>query len=458
MKTQTRIALLFFLLTLGIMAVLNVAIYYFVAEYTFADFYKRLETRAALAARIKLEHESESTAAFQEIRDRILEKLPNEVDYFIEIFPDHDFKAEADSLNLPESFFTDVVDGGVSTAQRGDIFYAGVNYPKGDRHFIAIVSAENYYYTHHVIKLKNILWVAFFLTSILVFSISFLFSRYAFDPVRQITKDVKDINTQNLHLRLSTEGPNDDVNTLKATFNTMLDRLETAFASQNNFISNASHELSTPLTAIIGEADVSLSKNRTDNEYRESLRVISGQAERLDRITKSLLFLAKTGFDGARQKFEPVRIDQLLWDVKATIERLNPKNLVHINTGLMPENPELLQVAGNEQLLHLAYTNIISNACKYSNHNPVNVSLGISDNHIITVISDDGIGIPAEELPFIYDPFFRASNSRDFQGYGIGLPLTRNIVRIHKGTIDISSKLGQGTTVQVVFPISDVRS
>ncbi|HZY78473.1 MAG TPA: ATP-binding protein [Cyclobacteriaceae bacterium] len=454
LKTQTRIALMFFLLTISIVAILSTAVYYFVTEYTFADFYKRLETRAALAARIKLEHESESTAAFQEIRDRVLEKLPNEIDYFIEITPGKDFKAESDSLRLPLSFFTDVADGAVSRAQHGDIFFAGVNYPRGDRTFIAIVSAENYYYSHHVASLRKILFIAFILMSLLVFLISFLFSRYAFNPIRQITKRVKDISTTNLHLRLSTSGPSDDVNELKITFNTMLDRLEASFATQNNFISNASHELSTPLTAIIGEADVALSKARVDEEYREALRAISGQAERLERITKSLLFLAKTGFDGLRQKFAPVRVDQLLWDVKETIERLNPRNKVQINAGLMPENPELLQVDGNEQLLHLAFTNIISNACKYSNHQPVDISIGISDNHLVTVISDKGIGIPNKELPFIYDPFFRASNTRDFEGYGIGLPLTRNIVRIHKGTIEVTSKLGQGTVVQLVFPIA----
>jgi signal transduction histidine kinase len=445
---------MFFLLTFGVMVVLSLSVYYFVTEYTFTDFYKRLQTRANLAARIKFEHESASTAVFQHMRDSILEKLPNEVDYFIEIKPRKDYKNESDSLGLPLAFFISVVDGDVAEARKNDIFFGGVKYSNAGRSFIVIVSAENYYYSHHIANLRKILLIAIVLASILVFSISFLFSRYTFIPIRQITTQVKDINTRNLHLRLSTSGPNDDINDLKATFNTMLDRLETSFATQNNFISNASHELSTPLTAIIGETDVALSKARIDEEYRDALRAISGQAEQLDRITKSLLFLARTGFGGVRQKFVPVRLDQLLWDVKETIEKLNPKNKVLVDLGLMPENPDLLTMEGNEQLLHLAFTNIITNGCKYSNHQPVRVSIGISDHHIITVISDNGIGIPENEIAFIYDPFFRASNAMDFEGYGIGLPLTRNIVRIHKGSIDITSKVGHGTTVQLIFPMA----
>jgi signal transduction histidine kinase len=83
----------------------------------------------------------------------------------------------------------------------------------------------------------------------------------------------------------------------------------------------------------------------------------------------------------------------------------------------------------------------------------VQVSIGISDNNLIIVVKDNGIGIPDDEIKFIYDPFFRASNTVDFEGYGIGLPLTRNIVRIHKGTIHVESKLNHGTTVSLVFPI-----
>ncbi len=455
MRTQTRIAAYFFITTLAIMVVLSGTVYYLVIQYTFSDFYKRLEIRAVVAARAVLETEESYGLAFQEMRDQFLEKLPLEKDYFFKIESDQTFTSESKELGLPISFFNDLVEGREATFQYGDTFYSGIRYEGIQGSHLVIVSAENYFYSHHLANLRKILLVAGILITLIALSVSVIFSRYVFNPVREITNRVKDISSQNLHLRLETSHVNDEVGELRTTFNNMLDRLETAFETQNNFISNASHELGTPLTAIIGEADVALVKERTPNDYKEALKVILTEAERLERITKSLLFLAQTGFDGIKQKFDKVRTDQLLWDVKETIERLNPKSKVHINLSLMPENPDQLKIKGNEQLLHLALTNIVSNGCKYSNNQPVQISIGISDRNVIIVVKDTGIGIPENELKYIYDPFFRASNSKDYEGYGIGLPLTRNIVRMHKGELLVSSKLNQGTTVQVIFPIGD---
>ena len=120
---------------------------------------------------------------------------------------------------------------------------------------------------------------------------------------------------------------------------------------------------------------------------------------------------------------------------------------------LLPENPAKLKVKGNEQLLHLALSNIISNACKYSDYKVVHVSIGASDQNVFVIIKDQGIGIPDSELKYIYDPFFRASNTLKYEGYGIGLPLTRNIIRLHQGEIIVSSIMQQGTTVQINLPV-----
>jgi signal transduction histidine kinase len=453
MRTQTRIAFIFFVSTVTAMVVLSTVVYYMTVKYTFADFYKRLETRASLAARIRFENRPVSIEAFRHLRDSILEKLPREVDHFIQLSDETDFKSESDSLGLPVSFFIAASNGESAEYRKGNVFFKGIRFSNGGQNYLVVVSAESYYYSHHTANLRNVLFGAVVIMSILVLTMSLVFSRIVLDPVRQFTRKVKDINSQNLHLRLNMSGRSDDVNELKVTFNTMLDRLEAAFATQNNFISNASHELGTPLTAIIGEADVALSRERSNEQYKEFLKAIAREAERLDEIVKTLLSLAQTGFDGVRQKFEPTRVDELLWEVKLSTERINPKSKVHINLSLMPENPEHLTISGNEKLLRLALINLVGNGVKYSNNQPVHVSIGISDNNLILVVKDNGIGIPDDEIKFIYDPFFRASNTRDFEGYGIGLPLTRNIVRIHKGSIHVESKLNHGTTVTLAFPI-----
>lgn len=455
MRTQTKIAAIFFLVSLSTIVLLSASVYFFIIRYSFTDFYKRLEIRAIVTAKSILDNEVASLSVLQEMRDLHLEKLPEEKEYFYEITPGKDFSEEARVLNLPLSFFSNILQEGEATHQDNNTFFAGIKYEGKSGSYIVIVSADNYYNSHHLTYLRNIFLVGIIASSIFSLSISIAFSKNVFTPVKEINDRVKEISAQNLHLRLESSKVNDEISELETTFNNMLDRLETSFETQNNFISNASHELSTPLTTIIGETDVTLAKVRSTEEYTESLRVIQSEAERLEKITKSLLFLAQTGFNGKAQKYDKIRTDQLLWDVKSTIDKINPKNKVQMNLSLMPENPEKLKIKGNEQLLLLAISNIVSNACKYSNNQPVMISIGTLENSVIIVVKDVGIGIPENEVQYIYDPFFRASNTKDYEGYGIGLPLTRNIVRLHEGEILISSKVNEGTTVQLTFPIGN---
>ncbi len=455
MKSQTKIALLFSLGCLLIILLLSISVYYFSTRYSFTDFYKRLEIRAIFKAKSTLESEDMKSQAFKEVREQHLEILPDEKDYVFEIKQGTSYTEEANKLNISPAFFTELLSKGNANYKHNNTFYSGIIYNAQQKQYMVIVSANNYYNTHHLAYLRNIFLIAIPLASILAILIAIFISKKVLNPVNDITAKVKQISSESMHLRLATLTDNDELSQLITTFNIMLDRLETAFETQNNFISNASHELSTPLTAIIGEADVTLNKTRKPEEYESSIKVILGEAERLDKITKSLLFLAQTGFDGKKQKMEVVRTDQLLWDVKETIDKLNPNNQIQLDLNLMPDSPEKLKIMGNSQLLHLALSNIVSNACKYSFNKPVQVSIGSSAQQVIIVVKDSGVGIPESELKYIYDPFFRASNTKNFEGYGIGLPLARNIIRLHNGTIDVSSQKDQGTTVELRFPLKN---
>ena len=120
----------------------------------------------------------------------------------------------------------------------------------------------------------------------------------------------------------------------------------------------------------------------------------------------------------------------------------------------MPEDQAKLIIKGNQQLLELALVNIVINGCKYSMNAPVPITIAATHAKVIIMIEDQGIGIPADEIAYIYEPFFRASNTLKFNGYGIGLPLSRNIIRMHNGTLDVSSKENEGTTIKITLPLS----
>jgi signal transduction histidine kinase len=199
---------------------------------------------------------------------------------------------------------------------------------------------------------------------------------------------------------------------------------------------------------------VTLLKDRTPEEYKEALQKILKQSERLNKISQSLLFLAQIGYKENKFNYTILRTDELILQANEIMNQLIPENNIKIDFELLPENPKKLKVMGNKDLLMLAITNIMTNACKYSSNKPVIVSLASTNNEIVMIFKDQGIGIPESELPFIYDPFFRASNTAAYDGYGIGLPLTQNIIKIHKGELIINSVLHKGVTVQVKLPIA----
>ncbi|MBU2914827.1 MULTISPECIES: sensor histidine kinase [Reichenbachiella] len=454
MKTQNKIIFVLIGVFVGYTIIFSVFIYYNISNYAFADFYKRLEIRAITTAKFQLE-EKEDAEVIRELRQEHLETLQDEKINLYPLSSDRSWKAIDGIEEYNSGFVEEVVTSGTATFNDQKTFYYGVVYRSSDqKDYLVLISAENYFITHHISYFRNLLFISLGVAFLIILLISFLFSRKIIEPINQIIHRVNEISTGNLHKRLPEQSDNDDaISKLTRTFNDMLNRLETSFESQKNFISNASHELNTPLTSIIGEADVALSKLREPAYYIETLMTILEDAEKLSKKTSALLLLAQTGFDGKKQKFEKLRVDQLIMDVKGTVEKINPKNQVQIDFGLLPENPSLLKIDAIEPLMHLAMSNLIINGCKYSNHKPVQVAFGVTDTQVIILVKDQGIGIPQNELQFIYDPYFRASNTKNHEGYGIGLPLARNIIRMHKGQLYVSSETGKGTVARVVIPI-----
>lgn len=451
-KTQLKIVLMYTGLTAGTILLLILLVYYFAERMSSEDFYKRLDIRAVMVGQSNFPQNADNSDLIKDIRNQYLEKLPNEKEYFKVVNRDESHH-EIDGIKLPPSFYHDLFMNERAVYKKGDEYFAGILHRQNGQSVIVVVSAENEYIKNQLSNLRTILLTGFILSTVLIFAVGWFFSKQVFLPIRKMTHKVQNINTENLHLRLRVSKNKDEVTDLARTFNNMLDRLETSFESQNNFVSNASHELSTPLTSIIGEAELALQKERTPERYREAMTIILKESDRLRAIIQSLLNLAQTGFDGKKQSLVTLRADELLLTAKNAVDRIYPQNQVKIDYTLLPEDEGQLRIKGNENLLILALTNIMLNACKYSDNNEVVVALASSNTRLFIIVKDNGIGIPQSELPYIYDPFFRASNTGKVKGYGIGLPLARNIIRIHNGELIVNSVINQGTEVQIALPI-----
>ena len=455
MRIQHKIALLFTAITATTMLMVTMAIYYFASRNAFLDFQKRLELRANLEAQKLQNPDGVKRGAINTLREELLEELPMQMAYYL---PLQNGKANLipAGLKAPKAFFEELEKSGSASVQKNQVYYHGLKVTKGQQAYWVVVSAVNTYGREYLGNLLRIKLIGFVVGVMVVFIIGLVFGNRILRPIRAIAQRASEISIENLNMRLPETNSKDEIASLTGTFNNMLDRLETAFESQNNFVSNASHELSTPLTTIIGEGEWVLSRERDPETYRTSIQTILGQAERLSHITKSLLQLAQSGFDKGRQEMRGVRIDEKLMKAKKTVDELYPGNLIQLDFTLLPENDEMITVHGNAALLQLAFTNVLINACKYSDNKPVKVAIGATDTRIIIAVKDEGIGIPPEDLPYIFDPFFRAGNTRNFHGYGIGLPLTRRILRIHHGDIVVHSKQNEGTIIEISLPLSHI--
>lgn len=428
-----------------------VFIMYSITNFAFADFYKRLDLRRNLAAERMFNGKKNGTGWSL----TYVEELNNQREFIIELDSQQHI---IHNSGFDKELWNRIDKKGTSNFKIGNAFYSTKYYLHKGKHYIIAVSAENYFYTHHLSYLRNLLIIALLLGVLFVVVVSLLVKRSFIKPISELIGEVEKIGSENLYLRLTVGQKEKGVlNKLANTFNQMLTRIETSFETQKNFISNASHELNTPLTSIIGIADLALSKERNVEEYKQSIQKIMDAADDLEKKTSALLLLARTGFENNNLLFKPVRIDQIVMDAEMTVKAINEHFHIKTDFSMLPDDSMKLKVNGSAPLLQLAISNIVSNACKYSANKTAYVALGAFDKGVLILIRDEGIGIPEEELSFIYDPYFRASNTANFSGYGIGLPLARNIVKMHKGQLFVSSTLGKGTTVRIELPTIDAR-
>ncbi len=219
---------------------------------------------------------------------------------------------------------------------------------------------------------------------------------------------------------------------------------------QKEFISNASHELKNPLTAILGETEVALRKSRSEEDYISTLTIIYTEAERLDTLTRNLLSLAQTDYTITNLPQIQIHLNKLIEELYAHFEKTDYKE--RLNIQIEKKNQSYI-INGNNNLLKIAINNLIDNALKFSYGKMVDIKLSIEDNHIILTIKDNGIGIPMNEQNNIFQPFYRASNTRSYKGSGVGLALSDKIIRLHNGSITINSETNEGTEVKVEFKL-----
>lgn len=329
----------------------------------------------------------------------------------------------------------------------------GLFYKDNQGDFIIVVSGIDRA-GNRQLEILGIMFILFYLAGIPInYLLGTFLAKQTFLPFEKVIAKVNTITTENLHSRLEipeTSGK-DEIKELVTTFNYLLERLENGIMIQNNFLKNASHELKTPLTIIIGDIDVSLQQPRTNEQYEEILRSLKKDTLHLKSTLESLLVLSGLELSEPQQ-METVRIDEILWNVleKKAIEY--PESKVSVNFDAIADDENLLSIHANKHMIFIALYNILDNAIKFSSPAQVTVIAFSDKGKLLIKITDHGPGISENDKNSIFDLFFRSDRTRHIQGQGLGLFITMQILKLHHVDLIVDSELEKGTTISLVFP------
>jgi heavy metal sensor kinase len=302
-------------------------------------------------------------------------------------------------------------------------------------------------------KLNHFFIIIPFVLLIAVFLGGFFVKR-VLDPINEIIRTADNISHKDMSKRIQQKYNDAEIKSLVNSFNDMISRLEKPFSHIETFSSNVAHELKTPLAIIRGESEVVLRKKRAAGEYERVVRVNLEESHRMLKTIDDLLLLTKLDYQPHNFKFETFELDKFFSEIyeQSRLITMDKKIEIGLDISSKPVN-----MTGNKLQLRRLFFNLINNAIKFTPKNgSINIGVKTEGNRLAVTVADTGIGIAREDLSKIFDRFYH----RDSTGWnkesanGLGLSIVQSILNMHKGSVEVKSELGKGSTFTVLFPLS----
>ena len=303
-------------------------------------------------------------------------------------------------------------------------------------------------------KVKATLLSILIIFNVLQFIVIVAFSRRitkkTLRPVDNMIESVKEISINDLDTRLDVSGMKNELKDLAKTFNIMLDEIQDSVEKQNQFVSDASHELRTPIAVIQGYANLLSRWGKDDKEVLdESVNAIKDESQSMKKLIDSLLFLARGDRNKQIIEKEDFKINELVSEIVKESMMIDKKHTI-----ISTKNEELM-IYGDRNLVKEAIRVFVDNSMKYTQEGgTIKINNFKNNKGVYILIEDNGIGISKEDLPKIFNRFYRSDKSRDKRsgGTGLGLSIAKYIIDVHNGIIKIHSKLGEGTIISIELP------
>ncbi len=391
MKTSRKISIIYSFITVGFILIAGVVFYFFSSGYTQSLYFKYLDEKAHAVAEEKFAIDEVDSETYHDMVLRRKNSIPTSKQLFINVA---DRKAAVKQLStyLSPAEIKDLFNNKTVNFEKGQEVGTSFIYYDNRGTFAVVVLSRNPYGKEIGQTLGWAILILVLASAFILFLISRLYAMR------------------------------------------MLDRIDHDYQTEKMFVNNASHEINNPLTAIQGECEVALMRNRSNEEYKSSLQSISQETGRIIRIMHELLLFSHTRsgtVDAAN--LENVVMSRFIFNLKDDATEINVVSD--------------FSVLADEALLHIAVKNLLSNARKYSGGSPVVIVI----NHGLLQISDQGIGIPRTDISHIFEPFYRAGNTGSVKGKGVGLALAQSILKNFGAAIKVRSQEGKGTSMNVIF-------
>lgn len=451
MKIKSKIALRYAIVTALLMAVFAIIIYCVSSHDRQTEFYDDLNREGFSRANLYFEAEATPEIMHSIYKNNI--QFIDEVE--VAIYDTgynllyHDAK-EIDIVKETSELLDKIKNSPKDTRFEVNKYQAvGFRFNHNDKTYLVTAAAYDGYGYNKLNRLVINLIILSLISIFLSFYIGYLLAKRALKPVSKISGKMKEITANNLGLRLTGYNEKDEFGEMAASFNKVLDIIETSFNSQKQFVSNVSHELRTPLATLIGEIDLALLKERNVQEYIATLENSKQDVKRLITLVNGLLDLAKASYDESNISFTGIRIDEILLDARETVIKANPGFKIELQFNYEMNEDVNMIIPGNEYLLKIAFVNLIENNCKFSSDHTSIVHIIPYKDNITIQFEDKGIGISPEEIQHIFTPFYRGNNKDYAFGNGIGMTLVKKVITLHKGKIDVRSVQNEGTVFEV---------
>lgn len=274
-------------------------------------------------------------------------------------------------------------------------------------------------------------------------------------PILKMSLKMEKISSEHLGERIENPRTSDEIEKLVTTFNGLLDRIQESFERERRFIGDVAHELKTPVATLRSGIEFALSKERTIEEYRESLGEALVDSVRLSTIIKNVLDLAWINEETARLGQTHFDLSKTFLDIKDIALELAAQKKINIKTDLKPG----IEVIGSADKLQRAFVNVVDNAIKYTpGGGTVSLRLYKKAGGAIIEVKDTGVGISEKELPHIFERFYRGTKTDKTLGSGLGLAIAQGIIKAHQGGIKVTSRVGRGTLVSIFLPLAENQS